>query len=67
MITEDVLDNILRDLDSARERKRQLQLVKASAELETLQREAVAYCDGVYDAIHEVRRKMAEEETCTKD
>ena len=67
MITEDILDDILRQLESARDRQRQIQTIKANAEVDAIQREAEAYCGGVYAAIQEIKRIMAEEETCTKN
>lgn len=37
-----------------RERKATIARVKAQAELDTIQRETDAYCDGVYDALRAV-------------
>ncbi len=54
MTTKD-LEVIADQLTSRREHKKQIQLTKAKAEIETIQREAEAYWDGIYDAIKAVK------------
>ena len=54
MTTKD-LEVIVDQLTSRREHKKQIQLTKAKAEIETIQREAEAYWDGIYDAIKAVK------------
>ena len=52
------LDLIMVRLQNARERKKEIALTKANAEIEAIRREADAYWDGVYDAIKEVKNAM---------
>lgn len=54
------LDLIMIRLQNARERKRDIALAKANAEIDTIRREHEAYWDGVYDAIKEVKKAMPE-------
>lgn len=61
-MTDKELDKIIFRLESAREHKKQIQLTKAQAEIDTINRCADAYFDGVYDAIKEVKYAIAEEE-----
>lgn len=55
------LDKILDKLAAAASRKKTLKLAKANAEVEAIQREEVAYYDGAYDALKEVRALLAGE------
>ena len=57
-MTDKELESIMTRLTSAREHKKQIQLTKANAEIDAIQREAGAYWDGVYDAIKEVRNAL---------
>ena len=59
-MTDKELDGILNRLDLDRRRKKDLQLVKAKAEMDSIDREYVAYYDGVYDALKAVEVLMAE-------
>lgn len=59
-MTEKELDAILDELDSKRQRKRELQIAKAQAELKAIDREYEAYVDGLYDAIRAVKAIMPE-------
>lgn len=59
-MTDKELDSIMARLTSAREHKKQIQLAKANAEIEAIQREAGAYWDGVYDALKEVRSALTQ-------
>ena len=59
-MTDKELDSIMNRLTSVREHKKQIQLVKAHAEIEAIQREATAYWDGVDDALKEVRKALAQ-------
>ena len=52
------LDELLQQLESAHNRKKERLLIKANAEIEAIQREDVAYYDGVYDAIKEVKNRL---------
>ena len=58
----DDLDKILDTLASAHSRKKQIQLTKANAEIEAIQREDAAYYDGAYDAIKYVKNLLYGEE-----
>lgn len=55
------LDEILANLDAARQRKEDLAIAMAKREIETINRETVAYYDGAYDAIKEIRKRLSEE------
>ena len=57
-MTTKELDSIMDRLTSAREHKKQIQLAKANAEIQTIQREADAYWNGVYDALKEVKNAL---------
>ena len=52
------LDEIFDKLINAHDRRKQVALIKANAEIETIQREDTAYFDGAYDAIKEVKRLL---------
>lgn len=54
-ITAKDLDAILDKLSSRRDLKKQVALAKAQAEIQTIQREADAYLDGLHDAIRAVK------------
>lgn len=66
MISNEKLDQILADLDRAKQRATQIAVVKAQAEVSALQREAVAYSDGAYDAIKYVKQLLAEDGRITE-
>lgn len=53
------LDEVLERLAAAHSRKKERLLIKANAEIEAIQREDVAYYDGAYDAIKEVKELLA--------
>lgn len=57
-LTAKDLDNILNQLTAKRERKKEIALAKAQAEIQTIQREADAYWDGLYDAIRAVKNLL---------
>lgn len=57
-MTEKELDAILDNLDRGRARKREIETVKAQAELKAIEREYLAYYDGAYDAIKAVKMAM---------
>lgn len=52
------LDEIFDNLVSANHRKIERRLIKANAEIETIQREETAYYDGAWDAIKNVKDLM---------
>lgn len=56
-------DAILSRLEADRNRKKDIQLAKAKAEVETICREADAYFDGVYDAIKAIKEADTQEPT----
>jgi hypothetical protein len=62
-MTAKELDNIVARLDSARQHKKQIQLAKAQAELDTINRCADAYYDGLYDMAREIKVKLLLSET----
>lgn len=53
ILTEE-LQKIYNALIEKKERKANIARIKANAELEAIQREEDAYCDGVYDALRAV-------------
>lgn len=57
-MNENDLDEIFEKLTNAHARRKQAALIKANAEIETIQREDTAYFDGAYDAIKEVKRLL---------
>ena len=52
------LDAIVDRLDSARQHKKQIQLTKAQAEIDAINRCATAYYDGLYDMAREIKVKL---------
>lgn len=52
------IDAIIDRLDSARQHKKQIQLTKAQAEIDTINRCADAYYDGLYDMAREIKAKL---------
>ena len=60
-MTDEKLDLLMIRLQNAHERKKDIALAKANAEIETIRREHEAYWDGVYDAIKEVKAMCARE------
>lgn len=52
------LEEIMTRLTSENDHKKQIQLAKANAEITTIQREADAYWNGVYDALKEIKNAM---------
>ena len=57
-MTEKELDAIMLRLTNARDRKKDIALAKANAEIDAIRREAEAYWDGVYDAIKEIKNAI---------
>lgn len=57
-MTDKQLEEIMTRLTSANKHKTQIQLAKANAEITTIQREADAYWNGVYDALKEIKKAM---------
>ena len=55
MLTSKELEAILDDLDRKRQHKKDIQLAKAKAEMDAINRETDAYFDGAYDAIKAVK------------
>ena len=49
------LDTIMDRLTRNREQKKQIELAKAQAEIQTIQRETDAYWDGLYDFLKAVK------------
>ena len=60
-MTDKELDAILDNLNRARARKREIETVKAQAELKAIDREYLAYYDGAYDAIKAVKVAMGKQ------
>ena len=56
------IDNIVASLDKARAQKKQIQLTKAQAEIDTINRCADAYFDGLYDMAREIKNLLPTEE-----
>lgn len=54
-------DKILDELEKGRSRKRDMALVKAHAEIETINREHEAYLDGIYDAVKVIKNRYEKE------
>lgn len=59
-MTDKELDLIMTKLQSVSEHKKQIALATAHKEIESIQRAAEAYWDGVYDAIKAVKAAMPE-------
>ena len=57
------IDKIVSSLDLARSRKKQIELTKAQAEIETINRCADAYYDGLYDMAKEIKNLLPMEES----
>lgn len=57
------LDAIVNRLDVARQHKKQIQLTKAQAEIDTINRCADAYFDGLYDMAKEIKNLLPLEES----
>ena len=60
-MTNKELDIIRNRLEQERQRKQDIQMIKAKAEMDNINRETVAYYDGVYDALKAVEVLIAEE------
>ena len=57
------IDKIVASLDAARSRKKQIELTKAQAEIDAINRCADAYFDGLYDMAKEIKNLLPMEET----
>ena len=55
-------DKILDDLEKGRSRKRDIALVKAHAEIDTINIEHEAYLDGIYDAVKVIKTRYEKEQ-----
>lgn len=55
-------DIILDSLDKGRQRKREIALAKAQAEISTINREYEAYMGGVYDAVKVMKMQCEREQ-----
>lgn len=62
---EKKLEEVLEQLMNSHRRKTDLRLAKANMEIQTINREDVAYYDGAYDAISKIRLILREEEAKT--
>lgn len=60
MLTPKDLDKIIEDLERKRQHKKDIQIAKAKAELDAINRETDAYYDGVYDTIKAVKALFSE-------
>ena len=60
-MTEKDLEAICTRLWANKERSRDLKMARAQAELDAINREHSAYCDGVDDAIRAIRGAMQKE------
>ena len=60
-MTDKELDAIFDELDRARTRKREIDIIKAQAESKAVDREFEAYIDGAYAAIKSVKMAMQKE------
>lgn len=61
-MTEKELEAIVSRLDSARQHRKLLQLTKAQAEMEAINKCADAYYDGLCDLAKEIRRLLPKED-----
>lgn len=59
-MTNKELDIIRNRLEQERQRKQDIQMIKAKTEIDNISRETTAYYDGVYDALKAVEILMAE-------
>lgn len=59
-MTNKELDIIRNRLEQERQRKQDIQMIKAKAEMDNINRETVAYYDGVYDALKAVEVLITE-------
>ena len=57
-MTAKELDAIVAKLDSVRQQKKHILLTKAQAEIDTINRCAEAYYDGLYDMAREIKVKI---------
>ena len=55
-------DKILDDLEKGRSRKRDMELVKAHATIDTINKEHEAYLDGIYDAVKVIKNRYEKEQ-----
>lgn len=62
-MTAKELDDIVARLDSARQHKKQIKLAKAQAEIDSINRCADAYYDGLYDMAREIKVRLLPDET----
>lgn len=62
MMKYDDVEKALANLERARGRKRDVQIAKAQAELEAVNREYEAYLDGIYDMAKELNKVCIREE-----
>lgn len=60
-------DKILDDLEKGRNRKRDMALVKAHAEIDSINREYEAYLDGIYDAVKVIKSRYEKEQKNVAD
>ena len=58
-MTEKELDSIVARLDSIRSHKKHIELAKAQAEIDAINRCADAYYDGLYDMAKEIKNLLA--------
>ena len=55
-------DKILDDLEKGRSRKRDIELTKAHALIDTINKEHEAYLDGIYDAVKVIKNRYEKEQ-----
>lgn len=55
-------DEILNGLEKGRSRKRDMALVKAHAEIDSINKEHEAYIDGIYDAVKAIKSRYEKEQ-----
>lgn len=55
-------DKILDDLENARSRKRHIELTKAQALVDSINKEYEAYLDGIYDAVKVIKNYYEKEQ-----